>query len=102
MCKGGSLPEVEIAPGVLAPSASNNSSSESTYVKDSINTVVNITVTSGAAILVGLLILLVAVYCLHKLLKSHHRLHSQRINTLASLTGFGNEHLKEEQEESSV
>ena len=100
MCKSGSLPEVEIAPGVLVPSASNNSSAESSYVKDSINTVVNISITSGAALLVGLFILLVAVFCLHRLLKSHHRIHSQRIHTLASLTGFGQEHLKEE--ESSV
>ena len=102
MCKSGTLPEVEIAPGILAPSATNNSSSESSYVKDSINTVVNITITSGAALLVGLFILLVAVYCLHRLLKSHHKINSQRINTLASLTGFGQEHIKEDTEDSSV
>ena len=102
MCKSGTLPEVEIAPGILAPSATNNSSSESSYVKDSINTVVNVTITSGAALLVGLFILLVAVYCLHRLLKSHHKINSQRINTLASLTGFGQEHLKEDTENSSV
>lgn len=98
MCKAGAIPDIEVAPGILTPTANNNSSSESSYVKDSINTVVNVTITSGAALLVGIIILLVAVYCLHKLLKSSHKIHAQRINTLASLTGFGHEHLKKEEE----
>ena len=97
MCKAGVVPPVEISPGVLGPSAYNNSSAEATFVKDSINTVVNISITSGVALLVGFLILLVAVFCLHRLLKAHHSLHTQRINTLSALTGYGHQDIKTEE-----
>ena len=97
MCKAGVVPPVELSPGVLVPSAFNNSSAEATYVKDSINTVVNISITSGVALLIGFLILLIAVFCLHRLLKAHHSLHTQRINTLSALTGYGHQDIKTEE-----
>ena len=89
MCKAGVVPPVDVSPGILGPTAHNNSSAEATFVKDSINTVINVTVTSGVALLLGFLILLVAVFCLHRLLKAHNSLHTQRINTLSALTGYG-------------
>ena len=102
MCKAGVVPPVEISPGVLGPSAHNNSSAEATYVKDSINTVVNVSITSGVALLLGFLILLVAVFCLHRLLKAHHSLHTQRINTLSALTGFGHQDIRTEEADTRV
>ena len=102
MCKAGVVPPVEISPGILGPTAYNNSSAEATYVKDSINTVVNVTITSGVALLLGFLILLVAVFCLHRLLKAHHGLHTQRINTLSALTGFGHQDIRTEEADTRV
>lgn len=90
------LPPVGISPGVQTPSATNNSSAETTFIKDSIHTVVQITVTSGTALLIGFLILLVIVVVLHRIIKSHHHVHSRRLNTLASLTGYGEEHVLDE------
>ncbi len=90
------IPPVSVAPGVQTPSAANNSSAETTFIKDSIHTVVQITVTSGAALFVGFIILLVVVLVLHRLIKTHHHVHSRRLNTLASLTGYGEEHIHDE------
>ena len=102
MCKAGVVPPVEISPGILGPTAHNNSSAEATYVKDSIHTVVNVTITSGVALLLGFLILLVAVLCLHRLLKAHHSLHTQRINTLSALTGYGHKDIITEEADTQV
>ena len=104
MCKGThtyQVPKISIAPGIQVPSATNNSSSESTFIKDSINTVIHVTITSGTILLIGFLILAVIVLILHHLVKTHHRVHGQRLNTLASLTGFGKEHVGEGEEETS-
>lgn len=95
----GTLPGVQVDPGVQTNSAVNNSSADSTYIKDSINTIVHVSITSGTLLLIGFLILLIAVICIHRLLKSHHRVHSKRIHTLASLVGFGSDDIKEDKEE---
>lgn len=89
------IPPVSVAPGIQTPNASNNSSAESTFIKDSINTVVHVTITSGTALLIGFLLLLVIVVILHRIVKTHHRVHTRRLDTLASLTGFGKEHVDE-------
>lgn len=90
------IPPISVSPGILTPSAHNNSSSKATFIKDSINTIVHVTITSGTALLIGFLILLVIVIILHRIVKSHHRVHAQRLETLASLTGYGKEHINED------
>ena len=102
MCKAGALPPVEVSPGTLVPSAANNSSAEAHILKNSIQTIVNISVTSGVALLIGFLILLVAVFCLHRLLRTHYSLHTQRINTLSSLAGYGHQDVKTNESETQV
>ena len=102
MCKAGAIPPVEVSPGILVPSAANNSSAEAHIVKDSIQTIVNISVTSGVALLIGFLILLVAVFCLHRLLRTHYSLHTQRINTLSSLAGYGHQDVKTDESVTQV
>ena len=94
MCKAG-LNVPEVSPGIVTPVASENSSAQATYIKDTVQTYVDITITSGAALLIGIIILLIAILVIHQIHKSAHRDHHRRLDTLASLAGFGADNIGE-------
>ena len=94
MCKAGVVPDIK--PGVQVNEAKDNSSVISSLVQDSVQTYIDITVTSSAALAIGFFILLIAILVLHQLSKRHHRTHTERLHTLARLTGFGADNLATE------
>ena len=93
MCKTGAAVPAEISPGIQVPSATANSTAISTLVQDSIQNYIDVSITGGAALLIGLIILTAAIIVVHKLSKFSHRVTHQRLHTLADLTGHGAKHL---------
>ena len=79
----------------MTPVASENSSAQATYIKDTVQTYVDITITSGAALLIGIIILLIAILVIHHIHKAAHRDHHRRLNTLATLAGYGADNIGE-------
>ena len=75
---------------------SHNSTVNHTLLQDSVAYYIDITITSSIALGLLFFLVLIVVFVIYKVLRSHHQTHSRRLNNLASLTGHGAPLLKEE------
>ena len=75
---------------------SHNATVNHTLLQDSVAYYIDITITSSIALGLLFFLVLIVVFVIYKVLRSHHQTHSRRLNNLASLTGHGAPLLKEE------
>ena len=74
---------------VSTAAASSNSTVNNTLLQDSVAYYIDVTLTSSIALALLFCIVLIIVFIIYKVLRSHSATHSRRLNNLASLTGHG-------------
>lgn len=96
---GNNIPN--IAPETEVNTASNSSIS-TTELKDSVNTVTHVTITTSSLFLLLLAIIVLVAIGAWSLNKDNLSFLNSRIGTLARLTGFGSQHLNQDIELQSI
>jgi len=77
----------------IPTSVAQNSTVHSVALDHSTQTIVNLNVTTVSLVAILGLLFSVFLCVIYAFIKSSHATHNQRINTLASLSGFGPHHL---------
>ena len=91
----GNLKSVDLSPET---NTAVNSTLTSTNIKDSINTTTIVTITTSSLLLIVVGVLIAAAGLLWALHKSNLGILNNRINNLAHLTGYGQQHIVQDLE----